>query len=299
LIPGVLPRIRHQVKTTVSQTAHPSEQRESHWERHARQWRHVGPPLRPVTEDVRLMQGAVAQQRRKHAEPVFHALLLGVTPELASMRWPEDTCLLAVDRCEGMIARVWPRQGLPDMAWVVRGDWHRFPVRSATMDMVIGDGFFTPLAYPADYLSLGAQIRRLLRPGGSYVIRPFVRPQDAENVTTISDDLWSGKIGNFHVFKLRLAMALHGSPDQGVRLRDIWTTWNRLVPDPDALIRRLGWPRDEIATINAYRDVDTRYTFPTLAELRQVLANHFVELECHIPGYELGERCPMMLLSTA
>ena len=244
------------------------------------------------------MQNAIAEQRKGHTQSVFQALLLGVTPELASMNWPDGTRLLAVDRCKGMINQVWPKQGLPTMAWVIRGDWHRLPVRSASIDLVIGDGFFAPLVYPKDYLSLGAEIRRVLGPGGRYVIRPFVRPQHPETLAAIDDDLWSGKIGNFHVLKWRLAMSLHGSLDQGVCLKDVWTTWNQLTADTRVLVQRPGWHREEIDTINAYRDRDTIYTFPTLAELRQILATDFVELDCQFPEYELGECCPTMVFST-
>jgi SAM-dependent methyltransferase len=281
----------------VTRTTPLPEQPESHWEHHARQWEQVGPPLRPVAEDVRFMQNAIAAQKKSPAPGRFRALLLGVTPELASMNWPDGTCLLAVDRSKGMIEHVWPKHGLPPLAWVVRGDWHHFPVRNASMDLIIGDGFFTPLVYPKDYLSLGAEIQRALRPGGRYVIRPFVRPHHSETLDAISDDLWSGKIGNVHILKWRLAMARHGSLDQGVRLGDVWTTWNQLMPDTHAAAQRLGWSHGEMDTVNAYRDRDTIYTFPTLAELRQILAAHFVELDCHVPAYELGDCCPTMVLS--
>ena len=52
-----------------------------------------------------------------------------------------------------------------------------------------------------------------------------------------------------------------------------------------------------IATIDAYRGAPACYSFPTLAELRAVLAGAFSEQACRMLDYELGERCPILLLA--
>jgi hypothetical protein len=98
------------------------------------------------------------------------------------------------------------------------------------------------------------------------------------------------------VFKWRLAMALHGGLEEGVRLADIWDAWHAAVPRPDELARRLGWPLPEILTMDDFRNVQARYTFPTLAEVRAFAAARFEERGCHFPEYELGERCPTLVL---
>src|SRR3954469_13402114 len=82
----------------------------AHWNRHAEQWRRVGPPLRPTAEDVAYLRDRVAavhlQASGRPARP--RALLLGVTPEYASAEWRPELDLLAVDRSQGMIDEVWP-----------------------------------------------------------------------------------------------------------------------------------------------------------------------------------------------
>jgi hypothetical protein len=114
-------------------------------------------------------------------------------------------------------------------------------------------------------------------------------------VDIVVDDLMHGHIGNFHVFKWRLAMALHGSLEEGVRLADIWDTWRAVVPEPEALTARLGWSREIMSTIDNYRDVKSRYTFPTLTEVRAAMSAAFIEVESFFPRYELGDRCPTLV----
>jgi hypothetical protein len=119
-----------------------------------------------------------------------------------------------------------------------------------------------------------------------------------ESVDCIVEDLRQKRIGNFHVFKWRLAMALHGPLEDGVRLGDVWDAWRDLVPDPQPLAADLGWPMEIINTIQNYRNVDTRYTFPTLDEAR-TLAVGFDIVAVHVPAYELGERCPTLIMRPA
>jgi hypothetical protein len=139
-------------------------------------------------------------------------------------------------------------------------------------------------------------LRRVLRAHGLVLLRFFTRPDRPEPVQQVFEDLFEGRIGNFHVFKWRLAMALHPSLGEGVRLADIWDAWQAAVPRPEELARKLGWPLPEVSTMADFRQVHARYTFPTLAETRSVLAAEFEEIACHFPGYELGERCPTLAL---
>ncbi len=67
--------------------------------------------------------------------------------------------------------------------------------------------------------------------------------------------------------------------------------------DLAALARNFGWPIAEVRTIEAYRGVPTRYSFPTRAEfLSTARAAGFGATATIVPGYELGERCPSLLL---
>jgi len=263
-----------------------------HWNRHARQWQWIGGPLRPAAEDMQVFERALQNWHAANRLPVPQAMLLGVTPEIALMRWPPGTRLVAVDHSRAMIDAVWPGAKLGYTA--LCAEWSAPPVSDGSQDIIVGDGCFSALVNGAEYRVTIRAMRRVIREHGIFLMRFFVRPDTREPVAVVVDDLLQGRIGNFHVFKWRLAMALHGSLDEGVRLADIWDAWHATVPDPSQLASGLGWPLRAVLTIDAYRGVATRYTFPTLAEARAAMAESFSEAECFVPGYELGERCPTM-----
>jgi hypothetical protein len=158
---------------------------------------------------------------------------------------------------------------------------------------VIGDGCFSALKGDA-YGAMSRSLRRVVRRGGLVLMRFFTRPDASESPASVLADLRAGRIGSFHAFKWRLAMALHGSLDAGVRLGDIWDTWRDAVPDP----RGIG----TTARLAAARSADHRRLsrcrgalhLPTLSEARAAMAAEFEEVSCHFPRYELGERCPIL-----
>lgn len=285
-----------------------SRPRVEHWNRHAAQWQYVGTPLKPTPQDVCQLQGVVADwQASRHGRDLavgvadtvaadLEVLLLGVTPEIASMQWPGGTRLLAVDRCMDMIEGVWPGAMLP-YADVMCSDWCNVALDDQSRDLVVGDGCFTLLAYPAGYHALLRSMRRVLRDDGLFVMRFFVRPKVREETQQVFDDLQAGRIGNFHVFKWRLAMSLHGTSEEGVQLADIWDAWHGARINTSALATRLGWMPESIATIDVYRDVPTRYSFPLLAEVRAVMTGYFSECAHHVGEYELAERCPTLVFT--
>lgn len=263
-----------------------------HWKQHARQWSLIGPPLRPAIEDIALLEIEIRDWCSRTAVSAPRALLCGVTPEVARMRWPAGARLVAVDHSRPMIAGVWPVEA-PGMA--VCGDWLFLPLANASRHLLIGDGCYSLLVGRAQYVAFAAELRRVASDDALLAMRYFVRPDVAERVERVIDDLWRRRIGNFHVFKWRLAMALHGTLEQGVRLGDIWTAWHDAVPDPEKLAAHIGWPVAVVNTINNYRNVDTRYSFPTLAEVRACTGDFVIEA-MHVPAYELGERCPTLIM---
>jgi SAM-dependent methyltransferase len=265
-----------------------------HWERFTRRWRLAESPGRPAEEDIRIYEHALRDWFATvglRAAPL--AVMLGVTPEIARMRWPAGTEVLAVDQSQAMIRAIWPGAALGFQAACAH--WTALPLAAASRDIVIGDGSFNNLAGAA-YGAMARSIRRVLRATGVFVVRFFVRPDRAERTGAIFDDLFRGRVGSFFAFKWRLAMALHGTLGEGVRLSDIWDAWHAAVPRPETLPASLGWPIEKILTIDDYRGSAVRYTFPTLAEARAALRTDFDELACHSPGYELGSLCPTFVL---
>lgn len=280
--------------TSASVAAAPAGSTKDHWNQHARQWNWVASPLRPATEDVAIAASAVQQWSDTHQPASLSAVLLGVTPELARMPWPVGTQLLAVDRSEPMIHSLWPEH-LP-RSCVVCGNWQSLPLPAASQQVVIGDGCFVLLDWPATWQAVLEEVHRVLKPGGLFIMRYFLRPEVPETVDEVFAQLHEGRIGNFHAFKWRLAAALHGTLAQGVGIADVWQEWHTRIASPAALAEQLGWPLEVVNTINNYREAPARYTFPTLVEARQALSRRFHELSCTFPGYELGDRCPTFIM---
>ena len=266
-----------------------------HWSRLSRLWSLLGPPLRPSPEDVAFAESVARAWQDAHPASRLRALLLGVTPELAMMRWPRETELLAIDQSDAMISAIWPRDGAPPGSTAGTGDWRQLDCPDASVDVVVGDGSLTVIGYPGDYRSVLAELHRVLRPDGRLVVRAFASPEAREEVSDVADALWSGGIAGVHALKWRLAMAVQPA-ERMIAVRDVWRAFCAICPDPSRLVDRLGWRREIVATIETYRDSSAVYSFPTLGEVRSLLAAHFVELACHVPSYELGDRCPTLVL---
>ena len=264
-----------------------------HWSQHARQWSLIGSPLRPSAEDISLLEQAVTAWSAANRSAAPRALLCGVTPEIARMHWPHGTRLTAVDRSRPMIAGVWLATEAPGAA--VCGNWFSLPLPDSSQDLLIGDGCHSLLVGRDRYVAFARELRRVAAPGSLLAIRYFLRPERSETAGHVIDDLQKGRIGNFHAFKWRLAMAMHGTFEEGVRLGDVWDAWTDAVPQPDVLAAQLGWSLAVVNTIQNYRGVDTRYSFPTLAEAHAHIGDfRIVAVQEH--GYELGERCPTLVM---
>ena len=265
-----------------------------HWSEHAKQWSHIGAPLRPSLEDTRLIESQLFSASDN--DRALNAMLLGVTPELALMSWPNNTNLLAIDRNQSMIDGVWPINELKINATAMSGNWLSTKQKTHSMDIVVGDGCLTLLSYLEHYSAFFKEIQRIVATDGNFVIRHFTRPEQAENIEDIFSDLLNGKIGNFHIFKWRLGMALHGSIEEGVKVNEIWETWKDKNIPVKQLVEQNGWTIESINTINNYKGVNTVYTFPTANEVSEISAQYFEQISCHFMDYELGECCPTFFL---
>jgi SAM-dependent methyltransferase len=264
-----------------------------HWGGHAAQWADIGPPLRPQAHDIRLLETLTAQWAPAGPNA---AVLLGMTAEIAAMRWPPGTSLFAVDRNLAMIRQLWAGSARAAPALAMNGDWRSLPFADAAMSFVLGDGCHAMMPAADDYDRLSAEVSRVLAPGGVFLARLFVRPPRNESLDEVFAALDRREIGNFHVFKWRLAMAVPCDDFGAVGVDDVWRAWRDRGVDRDALAAKLGWPRRVIDTIDVYRGAPARYSFPTLARARAQLAPYFEEQACFAAPYELGERCPTLVL---
>jgi SAM-dependent methyltransferase len=263
-----------------------AESRPRHWDAYAARWQLIGPPLRPAAADVAYL----ADSLRRFSPQPKTALLLGVTPEIAEMPWDPGCQLVAADRSEGMVRAVWPGDTARRRAVVA--DWLALDLPEAPFDVVVGDGVFTLLAFPDDYARLARALAGLVRPGGLLSLRLFCRTEPSESLEQVMGDVFAGRVGNFNVFKWRLAMALQGDSTRGVRLADVYRTFVECAGGALALASRTGWPADIIGSIEGYREIDECYSYSTEREVEDCLAQDFDLLETWHPSYELGERCP-------
>jgi SAM-dependent methyltransferase len=263
-----------------------------HWDRVAAHWELLGPPLRPSEQDISLMQQAVARWSTRPVDRRLKALLWGVTPEIAAMAWPEGTDLLAVDRSAEMIRLVWP--GDLNGRKAERADWLQLPVINRSVDVVIGDGSFNCVDYPEGYESLAESARRVLRDGGTLVVRFFVRPEEVETPDAIFSDLTAGRIRTFDGLRLRLLMATQGNT-RSIILDDVWQVWRAAGIDLNSVISLTGWRPEVVQAILNYQGNPTRFAFPTLREVRAALSKSFEELAITVPDYQLGDRCPTLV----
>lgn len=259
------------------------------WARHSGQWQRIGSPLRPLPEDAARALAMLAPALTEAPQ----LLVLGVTPELVQAAWPADTRLLAVDHSGPMISSIWqanPRIG----SAVLQSRWQELPLADRSVAAIVGDGSLNALPHADDIRLVFGETRRVLAPAGLMALRCYIRPDAQESLGEVRDAALGGGIGSFHALKWRIAMALPIGADCSVAVADILAAFDQLFVDRDELARCASWPREIIDTIEAYRGSDTRYSFPTLAELAGMAAPHF-RITAHRHGdYELADRCPTL-----
>lgn len=261
------------------------------WNELSKQWQDKsGQPLHPGPEDRKFMEHAIDKWAPKHED--LKALILGVTPQMARLNWPDGTDLLAVDYSQKMIDKVWPGYPNPGEG-ALCANWTDLPLKNDSRDVVVSDAPFGVLPYPDVYQKLLHSVQKVLKTDGIFAFRIFIQPDQTENPEEIFSEARLGKIGNFHAFKLRLLMSMQTNTETGVCIGDVWDYWAKKKVNHQKLVKETGWPMSHIKTMKAYKNQADVYYFPTLQEIRDLMADeNFKELNCSWPIYELGERCP-------
>jgi hypothetical protein len=255
----------------------------------------LGPPLKPSPEDVQFVEKAVANWSASHPGTRLRALLLGVTAEIATMRWPEVSSLIAVDNSFVMARTVWPGN-IPSKRRAVCGDWLALPQANASCDSVIGDGSMNCVRYPDGFRTLARSVRSVLGPDGVLLLRSFVRPEGKDSIEQVFTDLFQCKFPTVNHFKFQLLMAMQRSTEQGIAVDDVYREWVRRKINKEELIALTGWEKQSLQSIELYEGQDVVHTFPTVSELRSVLGEFFDEVSISTPSYLLGDRCPSFVL---
>jgi len=265
-----------------------------YWDARATAWKIV-PPLSPSDDDVRFYAARAALNVPANGRPM-RALLLGVTRSIALMPWSAGTRLLALDWASNMIRSVWPGESVPPQFHAVRGDWREIPLASGALDFVVGDGCYSTFADLEGPAAMNREVHRALRPGGEFCLRCFRRPAKPVPIGQLFAWLFSGRYSNLDLFRWMLAMAVHGDSREGVSVHSVWRIWHEHVPDPEEHRARLGWTPEAVANMENWGRLETRYVFPTLAELEALAAPHFDLVACDLPRYEWGEQFPRLAM---
>jgi len=262
----------------------------ANWESSATAWHHR-PPLTPHRDDIAWFERIARKGGRR---TTTRALLLGVTAGIATMRWPADTTLIAVDWSARMIETAWPRTGTPPGTCVVQADWMHMPLIEAAFDVALGDGCYTAVGSLASIVAMNRAVARVLAPGGIYGLRCFSRGEQRADVDELFDELLSGEQRDLGLFRWLLLMALQGDDPSGVVLDELWRVWHERVPAPAALAARYQWRDADLASIERYAGQYARYVYPTVEEMREAAAPDFDLLDCELPNYPAGEHFPRM-----
>jgi hypothetical protein len=263
------------------------------WDDIAHHWDDWGPPLRPCAEDLRILHSALAGWHVHNPMATVRVFLCGVTPEIVTMPWPFAIDLVGMDQAESMVRLVWPGD-LPGVRRAVVGNWLDSGLAPQSQDVVIGDGGFGFFDYPDGQRALTAALRKLLHPQGLFVYRHYAQLPHRETLAEVVAAAHAGQIGNFHIFKWRLAMALQPDSHSGVRQHDIWRACMEARLDPTRLPQP-GWAPRAVDTIRFYQGKEARLYFPTLDEFAALLAEAFQKIEVQYASYELAERCPVLI----
>ena len=253
------------------------------------------PPLRPSREDIEAMENAVTSSRDSFTGHTCKAILWGVTPEIANMSWPNGTEILAIDESEEMIKFVWPGD-IEGFRKTYCGQWiDTASIAKDLASVIIGDGCFNALDYPDGFQKLAVTAYKALQNNGILIMRFFLRPETHEERDAIFQELMTNKIGNFHVFRFRLAMSLQKDVQRGARMQDLWHEWKDSGIDMEELITLTGWPKEIINTIGHYKDSNARIVFPIIEELEPIFSDLFRTTAITFPKYEMGKLCPTLV----
>ena len=259
----------------------------------AKVWKQIGSPLRPTEQDIKFLTDEIHAWAEINGAP--RALILGVTPELYSLPWPEKTQLLAADHTLGMINIIWPG---PRNS-VIYADWLTLPLQTASRDIVLCDGGVHLLDHPNGHRQLVEILHRVLAPKGQCIFRLFTPPKKQESVEEVLKDLIEAKIPNLNILKLRLGMALQKSISGGVALKNVWETLHEAAPDFERLAKDINWPLEHLLAVNTYHNSPSKYYFIDVDDVKQLFCQDpggFSVESIHNPSYELGERCPTVVL---
>ncbi len=263
------------------------------WEKHACQWGRVGAPLKPSWEDGENTLHALNESLTRRSGRI---VILGVTPELVQLQWPQSIELCAYDQSEEMIKAVWQPHPLIK-SHVTQARWQCLPAPESSFIAAAGDGALNVLPRLDCYDEVFRELHRVLEDASQAVIRCFIRPDNTESLEEIVRAVRRGDVRSFHALKWRIAMSLVNTSDAAIAVEAIRDAFNDSFPSRSELAKITGWPEAVIGTIDAYKDSPALYSFPTLSELKHQCRAYFSIEDLMYGTYELASRCPTVIFN--
>jgi hypothetical protein len=258
---------------------------DAHWTAIYKPAARLGPPLFVDDSIAAAYQAAIAGRAAR-------GLLLGVTPQLADFA----ADVTAVERNPTVIATRWP--GDTPQRRSICADWRDMTFPPAAFTACIGDGSLNSLPDLSAVNAILARVAGFIETGGPMVFRVYLTPEECEPVDAVFAAARARQIVAFGALKWRLAMAIaHERRDCSMPVADIRDRFEREVPDRARFSDETGLSRQDLDTIDIYRDSAEIYCFPTESELRRALPAtvRFVGF-ANSGSYELAERCPLAVL---
>ena len=254
-----------------------------------RRWPTLKPPLRPHASVAAEVDALLPPP---DAGPV---LLLGVTPELATLARP----VIAMDWSAAMIAVAWPGDTAGRRA--IEADWKTMPLADGAVAGAMGDGALTMLHWPGEAQRLLGELWRVIRPGGRAVIRCFATPEPAETLDAVDAEAAAGRV-SFHEWKMRFNMAAAAAQaDPNITSAALYAHYQARWPDRQDHVDAPGWPGEAINEIEEYRDSDYLHCYPSRSSVARLLETAWPGPWCwrETEGYPGAAYCPLLVLERA
>jgi hypothetical protein len=269
--------------------------RDDIWAGIARNYSTFQSPFVPCAEDIGVYEGSAAARATVLEQIGLRAIILGVTPGIALMRWPVRSSVVAIEASQAVIDALWPGD-VPGARTALCADWHDVPFPRGSTDFIVGDGALNTCRFPEQMHTLLGRIADLLAIDGVFAVRCYTQPRRREGVHDLLMSLIGGCRMTLDRFKLRLYLAAQQDSSDGVAVRDLAVTLDRYGITLQTMRDEFGWDSRAIQPISCWRASDAIYSFPTVEEVCALFRGRFDQICIKYPSYELGDCCPLFIL---
>jgi hypothetical protein len=252
----------------------------STWPKHSAAWNSIGPPMRPSQQVIDLFQDLAGPEQ---------TMMMGVTPEFH----PAFEYMIAVDRDEGMIDKVW--LGDTKTKRVIHSNWMDMIWPEDNFSSIIGDCALPMLTTLDRMTEFQQRCYKWLKPGGVFVQRLFERPNEDYTWDQLVDMVSKPADINFHAFKWVACMSL--AAEVGYKISDPirFEYLNKLCADRAAVCKSTGWTREAVDTIDMYENGVQAVAFCNRAEWQSTVPEDALEVSfLYAYDYDLWQHCPIL-----